>query len=63
MNPLDLVISRQPDKESSLLTRERAFTHGELMRRAAGIAARLGDRGLRGQTGIVSLKNGPEFFA
>ncbi len=63
MTPLELVTPKAPGKESRLLTASGEYPRDALMRRAAGIAARLTHRGLQGRKGIVSLRNGPDFFA
>jgi acyl-CoA synthetase (AMP-forming)/AMP-acid ligase II len=63
MNPLDLVTCKQPGKKSRIVTALGEFSDDELMGRAAAISEQLSQQGLGGTRGIVSLKNGPDFFA
>lgn len=60
MNPLELVTSSRP---GSILSAERTYAIDTLLARAARVAERLLAGGNGGERGIVSLKNGPDFFA
>ncbi len=64
-NPLDLIAPKSLPRydDVAMMDTERAYTLSELMRRAGRIGERLSAAISRGDRCIVSLKNGPDFFA